>query len=201
MIYGVNLDGVSIYGLGGDMELLECTCSQELNGAGNCSIKMPYNHQSYDTPQVLKSIIDILENNDIIWTGRITNINKNWRNEKTIEAEGAFAYFNDSIQRPYTWQNAYLLTVLQEVIARHNDQMPNNMQVEIRNVTVNNVLVTKAVDYTKTFDVIQDQFLGVHGGYMFINKEKDQFDQYKLYLDWYEEVPYNGDQPVQFGVN
>ena len=82
MIYGVYLDGVSIYGFGENTTLLEASCEQELNGAGSCKIKMPYNHASYDDAHVLTSTIDIKEGTDIIWTGRVTTISTNWKNDK-----------------------------------------------------------------------------------------------------------------------
>lgn len=204
MIYKVLLDGVNIHGMADGLELLDGNCSLELNGAGVCNFKLPYNHQYYDLAQPMKSTIDIVEGDTIIWTGRVTAVSTNWNKEKTIEAEGALAYFNDSIQRPYVWSNVRLSAFLEDIIASHNsdDAVSANEKFKMGTFAMDDPLVTKEVKYAKTFEVIQDQCIGAHGGYFFIRKEyNSELEKYELYLDWYKNMPSTADQPVQFGLN
>lgn len=204
MIYKVLLDGVNIHGMADGLELLDGNCSLELNGAGVCNFKLPYNHQYYDLAQPMKSTIDIVEGDTIIWTGRVTSISTNWNKEKTIEAEGALAYLNDSIQRPYLWSNVRLSAFLEDIISTHNsdDAVSANEKFKMGTFAMDDPLVTKEVKYAKTFEVIQDQCIGAHGGYFFIRKEyNSELEKYELYLDWYKNMPSTSDQPVQFGLN
>lgn len=204
MIYNIYLDGQLFSGMSSGLEILSGKASLELNGAGTCTIKIPYNHQFYDLPKVNKSIIDIYENDKIVWTGRVSAVNTNWNKEKTIEAEGALSYFNDSIQRPYTWTNEPLLDFLQDIIDYHNNSgvVPSDLQIKMGTITVTDVNVTKSVKYAKTFEVLQEQCIGAHGGYMSIRKAyNDDLGKYELYLDWLSNVTSVSSQPVQFGLN
>ena len=211
MIYKVFLDNISIYDTSEELSLLSGTADQELNGAGSCEIKLPYNHKYYNLPRPMLSIIDIYEGDDIIWTGRVTDIKTNWNREKTISAEGALAYFNDSLQRPTLpnpWTDVYLSEFWADIIERHNTDpaVGSNGQFVIRTKpgdpgSVENVRVTRSVDYIKTYDVIQEQCIKTNGGYIFISKEKDGNGDFVQYIDWYKELPFINSQNIFFGLN
>lgn len=205
MIYEVLLDGVNIHGMSEGLELLSGNADLELNGAGSCSFKMPSNHEYYDYPQIMKSTVDIVEGDEVIWTGRVVSISTNWNKEKTIEVEGALAYFNDSIQRPYVWQEVSLSEFFEDIIDTHNADtaVSADRRFKMGTFGMPDITVTKSVNYTKTFDVIQDLCIGEHGGYIFIRKEPSITveGEYDLYIDWVPSITKIGDQPVQFGIN
>ena len=200
MIYKVYLDGTSIHNMTPGLELVKGTCSQELNGAGSCDITLPQDHLHYDLAQPMLSEIDIYEGDKIVWFGRVTDYAINWNKEKKLSAEGALAYFNDSILRPKVWDNEYILTIFAEVIDLHNRQVPADRQFSVGIVTVDNVKVTRTVDYTRTYEVLQDQFIKANGGYMFVRKVVSG-DTVTRYIDWYKVIPFNAGQPVQFALN
>lgn len=201
MIYHVFLDGTSIYDTVPGRQVISGQASLELNGAGSCDITIPYNHEAYNLPQPMKSVIEITEDDNIVWFGRVTDISTNWNNEKKISAEGALAYFNDSILRPRTWTNEYIRTFFSDIIDMHNDLVGLDKQFTVGTVDVDNVQVTRTVDYTKTFDVLQEQCIKAVGGYILLRKEKQLDGSYIQYIDWLREIQEVSSQSVEFGIN
>lgn len=204
MIYRVLLDGVDIYDASVGLQIIKGSCDLELNGAGSCEITIPKNHTHYDLPKSMVSEIEVLEGDEVIWFGRVTDISVNWNNEKKITAEGALAYFNDSIIRPYSWTNVNLELFFNEIIGMHNDLVPASKMftVGVIDPSLQGIKVTRTVNYTKTFDVLQEQCINALGGYIFLRKEFDEEEEvYIQYIDWYKEAPYEGAQNVEFGLN
>ena len=204
MIYRVILDGIDIYDTVEGRQIIKGSVDVELNGAGSCEITLPYNHESYDLAKPMVSEIEIvdIESDEIIWFGRVTDISVNWNNEKKIVAEGALAYFNDSIIRPYSCTNVYLSEFFSTIIEKHNELVPAGKQFTVGYVRddASSIKVTRTVNYMKTFDVIQEQCLKAIGGYIFLRKEIED-DTVVQYIDWYKDIPYNSGQDVQFGIN
>lgn len=204
MIYRILLDGVDIYDASEGLQIIKGTCNLELNGAGSCEITIPKNHLYYDLAKPMVSEIEIIENDKIIWFGRVIDISVNWNNEKKISAEGALAYLNDSIIRPYSWTDVTLELFFNELIAKHNDLVPASKMFTVGEFdsAFDGIKVTRTIDYTKTFDVIQEQCLKALGGYIFLRRELDEnTNEYVQYIDWYKEPPYTGTQDVEFGLN
>lgn len=207
MIYKVFLDGISIYDTSEELSLIKGTADQELNGAGSCEITIPYNHKYYDYPvKPMLTIVDIYENDTIIFTGRVTDIKTNWNREKTFSVEGALAYFNDSILRPdsTSWQDVQLKTFFTGLITKHNELVASypEKQFVVGEVTVTgwSQNVTRSVDYVKTYDVIQEQCINTNGGYIYVEKKKID-EEYKNVINWVAEMPNTSTQPIQFAKN
>lgn len=202
MIYRVVLDGVDIYGAGSQHQLLKGTADLELNGAGSCDLTMPYEHEAYDLPRSMKSVIDIYENDTIVWFGRVTDISTNWNNEKKVSAEGALAYFNDSVIRPDTWDDVYVTAFFEDILTRHNEQVPADKQFMLGDISdFAGIKVTRTSNYEKTFDILQEQCIKACGGYLMLRKESDGEGGFDQYIDWFKEIPYNCSQEVAFGIN
>ena len=203
MIYQVFLDGVNVYDTVDNRRLINGTADLELNGAGSCDITMPYGHESYDVPQTMKTDVDIVEDGKVVWFGRVTDISTNWNREKKVSAEGALAYFNDSILRPYSWDDVPLYLFFEQLIEMHNELVPTSRQFVVGYIREDayDTRVTRTVEYSKTFDVIQEQIIDACGGYVMVRKEKNQNDEWTQYIDWFKDIPYNGAQPVEFGIN
>ena len=211
MIYTVCIDGVSVHNLTEGNELIKGSGSMELNAAGSLEIVMPHNHIYYDLPQLMTSEVEVFEDGESIWFGRITDIVIDWQNNKKITAEGGLAYLNDSVLRapwPLTssnqWTEVSAATFFSDIISAHNNCVPTNRQFTVDHVDTEfvNTTVTRTVDYQKTFEVIQEQCVNALGGYIFVSKEHDEtLDQDVRKISWYKELPWEGTQPAQFALN
>ena len=112
MIYRVVLDDLyDLHTSDINCMLLNPSLELEMNSAGSFNFTLPPKHPSWDRIKILKSTIDVYEDDDLIFTGRVANIDKNWNNERVVECEGALAYFNDSIHRQNKWENPIPIAV------------------------------------------------------------------------------------------
>jgi hypothetical protein len=196
VIYRVLVDGRSIYESDGDVIIIEPHVSTELNSAGSFEFKMPPIHRDYSIPKVLTSDVEVYEDDNLIFFGRPIDIDINFKNEKHVYCEGGLAYFNDSKQRPAEWDSISLCTFFTTLIDNHNAQVPENRQFSVGQVTMDEKEVYRKLDYESTFDCLQDMCINAEGGYLFTRKVDGV-----QYIDWLKDVPYVGDQPVQYGLN
>lgn len=196
MIYRVKLDNTDIYANSMDMALLSPSAHIELNAAGSCEFTMPTNHKYYDLPKLLASDVDIYEDDQLIWYGRVLEINHDMNNFKKIYCEGPFAWFNDSIQRPQIFDTTTVHTFFNTVIANHNSQVPENRRFVIGDITVDDIEIYREFNYDNTKDVIENMCLGAEGGYLFFRKVDGV-----NYVDWLSDLPHIATQPIQFALN
>lgn len=198
MIYKVVMDGQSIFAYTDDLILVSPSLDIELNSAGSFSFKMPYNHIHYDLPIYMVSDVEVYENEDLVWYGRVSELDdQDMNRDKTVYCEGALAYLNDTIQRPYLYEETTLHTLFNTVINRHNDYVPLNRQFTVGEITVPDYTLTKEIaDYPTTKDFILNELVGKYGGYLFFRKEDGV-----NYIDWIYNLTAISPQPVQYALN
>ena len=157
MIYRVVLDDLyDLHTSDIDCMLLNPSLELEMNSAGSFNFTLPPSHPYWDSIKVLKSTIDVYEDGDLIFTGRIASIEKNWNNERVVQCEGALAYFNDSIHRQMKWETPLPIAsedptvhnFLKDILDNHNvfEGAENaNRHIFIGNITVDPEVVTREV--------------------------------------------------------
>lgn len=196
MIYRVVLDGNDIYSNYPDMTLLNPKVDIKLNEAGSCDFTMPYNHKYYDSPHILTSDVEVYEDGDLIWYGRVLENEVAMNKNKTVSCEGAFAFFIDSIQRPYIFEETTVHAFFRYLVSVHNGQVPENRQFIVGEITVDDKTIYRELNYETTKDAIQSMCLDAEGGYLVFRKSHGV-----NYVDWLTNIPYIGSQPIQFGLN
>lgn len=217
MIYRVVLDDIyDMHTSNIDCMLLNPSLELEMNSAGSFKFTLPPTHPNWDDVKVLKSTIDVYENNELIFTGRVASIEKNWNNERVVECEGALAYFNDSVHRQNKWGTPLPIAVdpddqpadpaehirnfLEDILNNHNafvgDQ--TKRQIFMGHIYVNPEYVTREVDYDTTLDILTRMCIDTNGGYFQVRKDPEDG---KLYLDWLKEFTDESGQPASFGLN
>ena len=209
MIYRVVLDDLyDLHTSDINCMLLNPSLELEMNSAGSFNFTLPPTHPYWDSIEILKSTIDVYEDDDLIFTGRVANIDKNWNNERVIECEGALAYFNDSIHRQMKWdtplpiasEDPEVHNFLKDILDNHNAFVGNavNRQIHIGHIYVDPYLVTREVNYDKTLDILTRMCIDTNGGYFMIRKDPES---HLLYLDWLKDFTEESGQPASFGVN
>ena len=217
MIYRVVLDDLyDLHTSDINCMLLNPSLELEMNSAGSFNFTLPPTHPYWDSIEILKSTIDVYEDDDLIFTGRVANIDKNWNNERVVECEGALAYFNDSIHRQMKWENPLPIAVdpenqpedpsehiqnfLEDILNNHNVFVGDavNRQIHMGHIYVDPYLVTREVDYDTTLDILTRMCIDTNGGYFMIRKDPET---HLLYLDWLKDFTEESGQPASFGVN
>ena len=196
MIYRVVVDNQNIYDETPTMALISPSVSTELNASGSFDFTMPSGHDYYSKPKLLTSDVEVYEGNELIFYGRPIEINTDFFNQKKIHCEGALAFFNDSILRPQVWENTSIRSIFSALIGLHNAQVPSNRQFTVGTVNVSDKLVYREVNYDTTKDALQKLCLDTTGGYFFTRRVNGT-----NYIDWLREMPYIGNQPIQYALN
>lgn len=209
MIYRVVLDDLyDLHTSDINCMLLNPSIELEMNAAGSFNFTLPPTHPYWDSIEILKSTIDVYEDDDLIFTGRVANIDKNWNNERVVECEGALAYFNDSIHRQMKWdtplpiasEDPNVHNFLKDILDNHNVFVGDatNRQIHVGHIYVDPYLVTREVDYDTTLDILTRMCIDTNGGYFMIRKDPET---HLLYLDWLKDFTEESGQPASFGVN
>ena len=214
MIYRIvvcngNGPGIDIYGPDAEMAVLNPHLEIELNSAGSLEFTLPVENINWNIPNVFQNEIEVWEDDKIIWFGRPLQIIRDWNNQRRVVCEGALSYFNDSIQRTWEQQpatNKTNISFFRHLINSHNNDVMNNKNFIADNITIESIPAYRKTDYDTTLDCLQNMCLAVDGGYFILRKEYiwdvvRQKDVAQRYIDWYEELPDNAMQDVQFGVN
>lgn len=189
-------EDVEIYSYSPNLSLIEPTVELELNTAGSFEFTMPPGHKYYDYIQFLMSTIEVYEEDDIIWFGRPINIKTDFYKQKQVYCEGALGYLNDTVQRYKEWYDVSLHTFFREIIENHNTYCSEGRGFTVGQITVPDKNVYRKVEYETTLDVLKKMCIDTNGGYFFVRREEGV-----NYIDWLKEMPYESNQPVEFGLN
>lgn len=195
MIYRIVVDGVDVFGNSEDMALLSPNLSMAVNEAGSLSFTVPHVHAYYDSFNAMVSDVDVYESGDLIWFGRILDEDVKLNKDKEIKCEGAFAFMNDSIQRPRSFSETLLSEIVESILTSHNSQVLQNRQISLGEMTIDDTSMSLSIDYSSTKDTMTS-LRNLVGGYIMFRKTDGI-----IYLDWFKELSTYGLQPIQFGLN
>ena len=110
----------------------------ELNQIGSFEFTIYNDHPSFDRLQRLKSIIQVFQDDFLLFRGRILDDVQGFHNEKQVSCEGELAFLVDSIQRPYDF-NGTPAELFTQFITSHNAQVDANKQFKIGDITVTEI--------------------------------------------------------------
>lgn len=198
MIYRVVLDGIDILDYGNkELTLLAPVLELEINSSGSLEFVMPPYHRYYDNVHILTSTIEVYEDQELIWFGRPVEQTIDFFKQKKVYCEGPLSFFNDTIQRPYEFEDTSLEDFFNYVINHHNSQQDNlNRKFTVGDFDMPSKLVYRKLNYETTYDVLKSMCLDAEDGYFFFRRESGV-----NYIDWLSYIPYETNQTIQFGLN
>lgn len=185
------------------------------NTVGEASFTIYTKHPYYDKLVMHKSRFEISDEFGVIFRGRMTEHTRDIKKGKAVDLEGAMAYFNDSIVRPYTFPEGFLEEegyiaaakngnvieyYLAWLIEQHNAQVDEFQRFKLGTVTVtdpNNYLSRANSEYPNTFEEIKSKlFDSALGGHLCIRYEADG-----NYIDYLAEYTEKNAQGIVYGEN
>lgn len=177
--------------------------TQELNKADVLNFVIYPQHPSFDIFKRLKSTITVKENGVIKSRCRLIDDVIGWNNERECLCEGELAFFNDSVQRPFTFpQDATNTTpadYFKFLVNRHNEQVSEDRQFTVGNVTVtdpNGYISRSDTEYSTTWQLLNEGLLQTHGGYLWVRHVGT-----KNYIDYLSDFNVLANQPITAGIN
>lgn len=124
-----------------ELALINPVVTLEENKAGSFSFKIPPNHPQYDLIQRRKSVVQVFQDDESepLFSGMCIEISNDFYKQKQIYCEGELSYFNDSIQRQARYQNVTVRGLLENLVARHNEQVEEAKRFTVGIVTAADV--------------------------------------------------------------
>ena len=215
-MYNVTCDGFPLLDWrDNDLILTSPRVKLEVNTVGEGSFTIYKTHPHYDKLKKLKSVFEVSDENSVIFRGRATGDTVDFDHGMAVDLEGAMAFFNDSVVRPFHLPDDFAENAdynaaaesgnvieffLGWLIDNHNSQVQDFQKMKVGNVTVsdpNNYITRSSSDYASTWATLKDKlFDSSLGGYLCIRYESD--GNYIDYLADFEEV---NAQEIAFGEN
>lgn len=198
-MYKVLCDGALMYDPRyEELALINPVVKLEENKAGSFSFKILPNHPLYDAIKRRKSVIQVLQDEDIIFAGLCVGEKKDFYNQKTVSCEGELAYLNDSIQRPKRYQDVTVRGLLEAYIENHNAQVDESKQFVVGMVTVedSNDSIYCYTNMNSTMKEIKEDLVDDLGGYLRV-----RYADGVKYIDYLAEAMNTTAQTIEIGEN
>lgn len=170
----------------------------ELNQPGTLTFSVPPDNPLYNSLATRSTYIRVVDDQTEIFYGRIIDTQKNFDLTITVQAEGALAFFADSICRPYGYSGS-VAGYFAQLIETHNAQVDEARRVQIGQVTVadpNDYIVRSSETPMTTLAALSDGLLDKLGGIIQIKRSIGG-----RYISYLADASTNIYQPVEFGKN
>ena len=185
-----------------------------ISGSGVAEFTMLPTHPQLDKIRKLRGIVEVLENDDVIYRGRVVGNTKNFDLSRRISVEGITSCLNDSIIEPYNFPGDFVDDpeyqaaaesgnvvdyYFRWLLGQHNGQVSDEQKILPGNVTVedpNNYISRSKEEPAVVADLIKALPESSLGGYLMVRYEADG-----TYLDYVADLPLTNAQPVEFGQN
>lgn len=177
--------------------------TQELNLADNLEFTIHTGNQNFGTLSRLKKTVEARNNGVVKSRLRMLDSTIGWYNEKEVLCEGALAWLNDTIQRPFEFPvdptHAAPADYFAFLINRHNEQEPAERQLHVGICTVedsNNYIARSDTQYSTTMQLLREGLLNTLGGYLWVRYEGSE-----TYIDYLADFDLLANQPIRLGLN
>lgn len=181
-----------------DLALISPKLSLVDNNAGSFDFTVAPGHPHYNDINRWTSKIKVLQDDEEIFIGRITEEREDFYKRKSFHCEGELAFLNDTIQEPHEYHNLSIRGYLEALISAHNEKVGTNKQFEVGVVTVtdDNDSIYKYTNWETTMEVIKSDLVDKYGGHIRVRNENGT-----RYIDYLKDYPRVSEQVIRFGIN
>jgi len=190
-------------GLDGSFTVFKPKYQQEINKAGQVTFTILPVNSAYDSLAKLNTPISVYRDNDEIFYGRVLSVEKDFYNQKAVTCEGALAFLNDAILRPFEFRDETAQCVkkyIKYVLDLYNADVDDWKKIYVGNVTVsdsNNYLYRHKETYNSAYDTLIDHTIKSSlGGYLRTRRSGG-----KTYLDYTAQSGEQSVQYIEYGKN
>lgn len=181
-----------------ELALINPVLNLEENRAGSFSFTIAPVQPFYDKIEKRKSIIEVYQDEDLLFSGTCIEEGKDFYKQKNVYCEGELSFLNDSIQRPARYQGTTVRGLLEAYIAVHNSQVE-----EAKRFTVGIVTVTDPNDslycftnMESTMQALKKDLVDDLGGFIRIRHENGV-----KYIDYLADSQDTNTQTIKIGKN
>ena len=185
-----------------------------VTGSGVAEFTLLPTHPQLDKIRKLRGIVEVTENDEVIYRGRVVGNTKNFDLSHRISVEGITSCLNDSIIEPYNFPGDFVDDpeyqaaaesgnvvdyYFRWLLGQHNGQVSDEQKILPGNVTVedpNNYITRSKENPEVVADLVKVLPESSLGGYLMVRYEANG-----TYLDYVADLPLTNAQPVEFGQN
>lgn len=168
---------------------------EALNKGGTASMTLLPAHPLYDAFVPLKTEIRIYRNGKLRWRGRALIPEDDLYCRRTIPCEGELCFFNDAIQRPYSFSGT-ASAAFSAVVTGYNAAVEPWKRFTVGVVTVDADVELESNKAEKSYETLR-KLVQTYGGYILFDDAEDGSRR----INWYASLPYLCSQPIKFGRN
>ena len=198
-MYTIYADDALLYSPGDEeLSVLSPMLETQCNAAGTLTFVLLPEHPMYSTLHKMRTRIDVRQDDEIIWRGRVLETETDFYRQKTVTCEGELTYLVDSVLHPYKLADydGTAAGLFRLYLTRHNEAVSEAQQFQIGNVDIETLSSVENTGYGNTWDEISDNLIDIHGGFLRI-----RYDGETRYLDWTKESGTSCGQVIRFGEN
>lgn len=198
-MYTIYADDALLYSPGDEeLSVLSPVLETQCNAAGTLTFVLLPEHPMYSALHKMRTRIDVRQDDEIIWRGRVLETETDFYRQKTVTCEGELTYLVDSVLHPYKLADydGTAAGLFRLYLTRHNEAVSEAQQFQIGNVDIETLSSVENTGYGNTWDEISDNLFDIHGGFLRIRHEDGA-----RYLDWTKESGTSCGQVIRFGEN
>lgn len=198
-MYTIYADDALLYSPGDEeLSVLSPVLETQCNAAGTLTFVLLPEHPMYSALHKMRTRIDVRQDNEIIWRGRVLETETDFYRQKTVTCEGELTYLVDSVLHPYKLANydGTAAGLFRLYMTRHNEAVSEAQQFQIGSIDIETLSSVENTGYGNTWDEISGNLIDVHGGFLRIRYDGDV-----RYLDWTKESGTSCGQVFRFGEN
>ena len=185
------------------------------NAAGSASFIIYPGHARYSLPKKLASRVEIYDDSEVLFRGRILTEERGIMGDRRFTLEGLMACTNDSQVPPFNYPADWaddpdyndaadtgnvVEFFLSWLLDNHNASVEANQQLNLGTVTVtdpNNYIARSSEDFRTTWDILREKlFESALGGYLVARYEPDG-----TYIDYLASFSTTNMQQAEFSIN
>jgi len=198
-MYTIYADDALLYSPGDEeLSVLSPVLETQCNAAGTLTFVLLPEHPMYSALHKMRTRIDVRQDDEIIWRGRVLETETDFYRQKTVTCEGELTYLVDSVLHPYKLADydGTAAGLFRLYLTRHNEAVSEAQQFQIGNVDIETLSSVENTGYGNTWDEISDNLIDIHGGFLRV-----RYDGETRYLDWTKESGTSCGQVIRFGEN
>lgn len=187
-----------------EYKLINPKLTMEENAAGSLTFKLPVNNRGYSAVSRLKSFVEVLREDTLLWEGRVLKDEEDFYKSRTIYCEGILSCLNDVIQPPANCMSMSIYDFLSQLISVYNEKTTGptfsigsiNMDVYDDAESIHQ----RYTNYDNTWEVIKTKLIDILGGHFYVRYLIYE-GEITRYIDYMHDAYLETGQIIEFGQN
>lgn len=202
LISDTYIPNVSMHLIDPKLELADCS-------AGTFEFTITSANPGYSLIQRMISRIIVMEDNNVLWTGRVVTESEDFWKRRKFTCEGAMAYLNDTLTEITSYDNFTITSFLRQMLSIHNlrvDESPAKWA--FKKILLGRVIGDDPDAYSYKYETSNESVwesikkhlidrLGGHLSIRYVNSN----GSYITYLDYSLDTYNTTSQVINFGEN